>query len=301
METEVMSIEGVTRELLVRYLDTWVPAALQARRATFVQAWSAAADPTEAVEMAEAALRTVGEFADRMRGRRLAFVAVAAVGADLAARLDAVRAELHLPAELAVHTVPGDPAQRLPAALAAAGAAGAPLLAYLDGADPAPIGGAGRPAEVLLLAEAGTWPGQRDGMRTAGFPLTAGVELVDRTGARLAAFATSSVKSLEAFKNALWAVDEYAGVRYRDPGDPAGHLLDISLKPHPGPLRRELLNHLATAGPASVTDLRRFTLTDTVYRAADTAGVLTSLLAAGAVTRDPPRGRLAGDVMITLA
>lgn len=292
-----MSIEGVTRELLVRYLDTWVPGALQARRATLALAWSGPAD----VAAGEAALRTVGEFADRMRGRRLSVLAVAPDTTALAARLDAVQADLRTPAELAVHPVAGDPGERLPAALAAARAAGAPLLAYLDGPDPTPIAKAGRPAEVLLLAAAGTWPERRDAMRDAGFPLTAGVELVEGDHARLAAFATPSLKSLEAFKNALWAVDEYAGVRYRDPGDPAAHLLDISLKPHPGPLRRALLNHLAAVGRASVTDLRRFTLTETVYRAADTAGVLTSLLAAGAVTRDPQRGRLAGDVIIAPA
>jgi hypothetical protein len=119
--------------------------------------------------------------------------------------------------------------------------------------------------------------------------------------ARLLAFATSHDKSLEAFKNAMWAVDEYAGVRYRDPADPDGHLLDISLKPHPGPLRRELLAHLAATGGCTVTELRRYTLTDTVYRSADTTSALTSLLTAGAVTRDPPTGRLGGDVRITAA
>ena len=97
----------------------------------------------------------------------------------------------------------------------------------------------------------------------------------------------------------MWAVDEYAGVRYRDPGDPDGHLLDISLKPHPGPLRRELLAHLAATGGRTVTELRRFTLTDTVYRSADTTAAITSLLTAGAVTRAPEAGRLAGDVVVT--
>jgi hypothetical protein len=118
-------------------------------------------------------------------------------------------------------------------------------------------------------------------------------------GARLVTFGTTLGKSLEAFKNALWAVDEYAGVRYRDPRDPEGHLLDISLSPHPGPLRRELLAHLAAEGECSVTELRRFTLTNTVYRAADTVRVLNALLAAGAVSRSPERGRLGGDVLIS--
>ena len=97
----------------------------------------------------------------------------------------------------------------------------------------------------------------------------------------LLVFATTSGKSLEAFKDTLWAVDEYAGVRYRDPGDPERHLIDISLTPHPGPLRRELLGHLAEVGEATVTELRTFALTETVYRAADATRVLHALLTPG--------------------
>jgi len=130
--------------------------------------------------------------------------------------------------------------------------------------------------------------------------LTSGVELVQSGDSRLVAFATPSAKSLEAFKNCLWAVDEYAGVRYRDPTDPDGHLLDISLSPHPGPLRRELLAHLGTVGSASVVDLRHFTLTETIFRASDTVRVVSALLSAGAVTREPERGRLSGDVVISV-
>jgi hypothetical protein len=290
-----VSIVDVTRELLVRYLDSWAPAALHgAKRATFVQSWAGTAD----VEVAEAAVRVFAEFSDRLRGRRLAVVLVAPEVDELTARLDAVQAELGTPAELGVHAVAGDPAERLPVALKAAGAAGAPLLAYLDGS---PVGtvSIGRPAEVILVAPAGGWAGHREALRAAGYPLTAGVELVEPGSARLVAFATGSAKSLEAFKNCLWAVDEYAGVRYRDPTDPEGHLMDISLRPHPGPLRRELLAHLGAAGPASVVDLRHFTLTETIFRASDTVRVLTALLTQGAVTRDPERGRLSGDVIIS--
>ncbi len=291
-----MPIAEVTRELLVRYLDSWVPAALhKARRAAFVQAWSGPADAA----LAEAALRVFGEFTDRMRGRRLAVLLVAPDAGSLTGRLQAVQAELGTPADLAVHAVAGDPAGQLPAVLKAAGAAGAPLLAYLDGVPPDPAG-AGRPLEVLLAASAGGWATHRNGLRDAGCPLTAGVELVDGAGSRLLAFGTGSARNLEAYKDCLWAVDEYAGVRYRDPGDPDGHLMDISLRPHPGPLRRELLAHLATAGECSVTELRHFTLTETVYRASDTVRVLGALLTAGTVTRTPEPGRLSGDVVISL-
>ena len=113
------------------------------------------------------------------------------------------------------------------------------------------------------------------------------------------AFGTTSGKSLEGFKDALWAVDEFAGVRYRDPGDPDRHLIDISLAPHPGPLRRELLAHLAEAGPRTVTELKTFALTETIYRAADVTRVLNLLADSGGVRRDPDHGRLGGDVVIS--
>lgn len=295
-----MSIAGVARELLVRYLETWTPAALHAgRRATFAQAWSGPPD----VAAAEAALRVFAEFGDRLQGRRLTMVLVAPDPEPLTGRLTALQAQLGTPAELGVHAVAGDGADRLAVALRAAGAARAPLLAYVDTAAAAPVAAVadGRPAELLLVTDAGGWPARRGELREAGFTLTAGVELVDDEPARLVAFGTGSAKSLEAFKNALWAVDEYAGVRYRDPGDPTGHLLDISLRPHPGPLRRELLARLATAGACSVTELRQFTMTDTVYRPSDTTRVLTALLTAGVVTRQPERGRLGGDVLISAA
>ncbi len=295
-----MSIAGVARELLVRYLDIWVPAALHSRRATFAPTWYGPADP----DTAQAALRVFGEFADRIRGRRLTIALVAPDTTALTGRLDAMQAELGTPAELGVFGVAG--AANLPAALTAAQAAGAPLLAYVDatGGDGPELGdllaavGTGKPAEALLVLPPGDWTGRREALLAAGFTLTAGVELVEAEEVRLLAFATSSAKSLEAFKNSLWAVDEYAGVRYRDPRDPEGHLLDISLQPHPGPLRRELLAHLDAVGECSVTDLRRFTLTDTVYRAADATQALTSLLTAGGITREPEHGRLGGDVLI---
>ena len=134
-----MSIVGVTRELLVRYLDTWAPGALHgARRATFAQAWSSSppvdvADAARAdLDAAEAALRVFAEFADRLRGRRLAVVLVAPETAELTARLDAVQAQLGTPPELSAARrrrrfgrAAGHRAQ-------GAGSAGAPLLVYAE-------------------------------------------------------------------------------------------------------------------------------------------------------------------------
>jgi hypothetical protein len=54
-------------------------------------------------------------------------------------------------------------------------------------------------------------------------------------------------------------------------------------------------------GQATVTELRTFTLTETVYRAADAVRVLHALIDSGAVTRNPEHGRLGGDVVIAAA
>src|SRR4051812_20647912 len=297
-----MTVADLKREVLVRHLEAWVPAALHRRRATYVHGYADADDGV----LAEAALRVFAEQDDLVRGRELTMIVT---GEDLGAvrsRLDAVGAA---GAGLSVHLVPGRTAQTLGVAVKAAGGLRVPLLAFLDAATASEPPGpeaiaaiaAGKPADVLLTlphAAAEEVGDRRIALRDAGFPLAAAVDLVDDTGAQLLIFATGLGKSLEAFKETLWAVDEFAGVRYRDPGDPDGHLIDISLNPHPGPLRREMLRHLA-AGPATVAELRTFALTETDYRAADANRVVQSLLTAGAVRREPEHGRLGGDVLIS--
>ncbi|GAB1641956.1 hypothetical protein [Krasilnikovia sp. MM14-A1259] len=315
----------VKREVLVRHLEAWAPAALhRARRAMYVHGYADADDGLSAV----AALRVFAELSDLVRGRELTMLAVGDDTAATARRLATVQQEAGGAAGLAVHTVDGGTDERLGVALAAAGAARVPLLGFLDAtaatAPPALATVAAlataKPAEVLLAPGAlagldadaavrvfGAAPGggsvvdaYREALRGAGFPLVTAVELVPNGDeGELLIFATAAGKSLEAFKETLWAVDEYAGVRYRDPGDPERHLIDISLTPHPGPLRRELLRHLSEAGPATVTELRTFALTETVYRAADATRVLHTMLAAEEVTRRPEHGRLGGDVVIT--
>ncbi|WP_422752614.1 hypothetical protein [Micromonospora sp. WMMD708] len=288
-----MSIDAVLDGLLVRQLDHWLPGALhRSRRATLALAYAGDAGT------AEAALRVVAGFADRLRGRRLTVLVLADGGRELPARLGVV--EAGLPGDVAVHVVPGDPA-RLPVVLKAAGAAGAPLFTLVDGAAPTPkllaATTTGRPAEVLLTG-AGT--GLRPALTAAGFPLVAEVELVpaDGTPAPLVAFGTGLDRSLEAFKDALWAAAEADGVAvgYRDHG--AG-LPDGGVEPATGPLRDELLAELTRHGPRTVTELRRHALTATAYRAGDAGRALTELLDAGLVSRDPQHGRLGGDVLIS--
>jgi hypothetical protein len=290
-------IATVKRELLVRHLEAWAPAALhRGRRVTYAHGFADA----DGGESAEAAARVLVEQTDFVRGRELSMLLVGEQVDAVRERVEGVVGD----AALTVLAVSGGTDARLAVALKAAGAHRVPLLGFCDASasePPAPATvaalAAGKPAEFLLVLP----PGTAVEPYREGWPLCASVELAtgDEPG-ELLVFGTTSGKSLEGFKEALWAVDEFAGVRYRDPGDPDRHLIDISLSPHPGPLRRELLAHLARAGSATVTELRTFALTSTIYRAADATRVLHTLVDSGAVTRQPPTGRLGGDVVIGL-
>lgn len=298
-----MSVAAVKRELLVRHLEAWAPAALhRARRVVYLHGYADAGDGTAA----EAALRVLTEQADLVRGRELTMVAIGDDLSTITGRLDAVQREAGEAPGLVVHTISGGTDGRVAVALKAAGAHRVPLLGHLDAAGasepPAPATvtalSVGKPAEVIVVLA----PGVPADAYAAGWPLVTRVELA--TGeepGELLVFGTTSGKSLESFKEALWAVDEFAGVRYRDPGDPDRHLIDISLSPHPGPLRRELLAYLARVGETTVSDMRTFALTDTVYRAADATRVLHTLVDSGTIARRPELGRLGGDVVVWVA
>ncbi len=106
-------INDVVREILVRQLDAWGPAALhRSKRATFAQAYAGPPDG-----LPEAALRVFDEFTDLLRGRRLT-APVVAPSPDRAA-LDAVYQELDRPSGLDIHAVEGG-VDTLPAVLTAA-------------------------------------------------------------------------------------------------------------------------------------------------------------------------------------
>lgn len=293
-------IGAVKRELLVRHLEAWVPGALhRGRRVVYAHGYADA----DGGAAAEAALQVLCDQSDLVRGRELSMVAVGDDVGAVADRLAAVQRAADPAPGLTVHTVGGGTGARLGVALQAAGANRVPLLGCLDaGATeppaPATVAGltAGKPAEMILFLP----PGASADPYRARWPLITQVELAtgDQPG-ELLVFGATGAKSLEAFKEALWAVDEFAGVRYRDPGDPERHLIDISLQPHPGPLRREMLAHLERVGEATVTELRTFALTETVYRAADATRVLHPLIDSGVVARRPSHGRLGGDVVIS--
>src|SRR5690242_10629219 len=106
---------AVKRELLVRYLDAWLPAVLHgARRVTYADGYPGS--------HTIAALRACGEFTDRLDGRELT-MAVAepdpARRQRLAERLRQVHAELGAPAGI-----------RLDVGAALTPPAGVPTLAW---------------------------------------------------------------------------------------------------------------------------------------------------------------------------
>ena len=249
--------------MLVRYLDAWTAKALRSQRGgTYVECGGFAAD----------ALRVFGEFSDRLEGHHLELVIVGSA----------------VPPE-----VPDGLSVRVVAELGDVEAAG-PLLAHVDGADTWPLARSlarGKGHEVLVTAPAESRvvePG-------------CSVELVaDDGSARVLAFLTADTKHLATFKTELWAVDEFAGIRYRDPRDAEGTLVDISLTPQLLPLRRALLAELARRGDQTVAQLQRFTLLETIYRPEDAIGALGSAITAGEIRREPEKGRLTPRTVVGL-
>lgn len=126
-------------------------------------------------------------------------------------------------------------------------------------------------------------------------------ELVNNGGHSLyLVFATTHPKGLIKMKEAMWEVDPVTGVQYRDPADPQQQLLDIEFEPATEPLRRELLQHLGSLPEhkASVSDLRRYALYNTVYKESQVKPVLDALATRGLVAGDGADGtvRLGGTV-----
>lgn len=278
----------------MRYLDAWTPIVLRShRRATYIDASRDA--------FAAAALRVFGEFADRIAGHELDVVILRAPTESLAT----VLTELGQPPGLSLRSV-----QDL-GSLTVAG----PMLAHLDIVAGSVLDEAalwrlvdrlapGKAREVLLtLPQAG--PEQvidyRARLREAGLPQVVAVELADGRGqVQLLLFATGDAKHLSRFKDELWAADEFAGIRYRDPHDPQHTPIDISLSPQLHHLRDALLAELGLRGRCTVADLQQHTERETIYRPADTVRALTSSAGAGTITRDPEKGRMSPRTVVSL-
>ncbi|HEV3361697.1 MAG TPA: hypothetical protein VG247_33175 [Pseudonocardiaceae bacterium] len=284
---------AVTRELLVRYLDAWTPVVLRShRRATYVDG--------SRDDFAADALRVFGEFADKLAGHQLDVVILRTATESLAG----VLAGLGAPAGLSLRSVE-DAAE-----LAVAG----PMLAHIDivaGSvmDEAAVWqlvatlGPGKAREVLLIlpqADTEQVTAYRARLREAGLSCAATVELADADGqVQLLLFGTGDAKHLARFKDELWAADEFAGIRYRDPLDPEHTAVDISLNPQLHPLRAAVLGELARRGRCTVADLQQHTVRETIYRPADTVRLLTSAAAAGTIDRQPPKGRMSPRTIVS--
>ncbi len=286
---------AVKHELLVRYLDAWTPTVLHtARQIRYVEANAlAGVEPGREEGSAGAALRVFTEFADRLAGHELEMV----LAGDDEQRLDALAARLAgfdgVPPGLSIRAGGLEPFT-------------GPTFIYLDAAAAVPQGLRAlvkhRASEALLVLDGDVLDGDhRDALRHAGLTAVVHVELVDSSGAaQQLLFGTRSAKNLEKFKAELWAVDEYAGVRYRDPRDGEKELLDISDPPPIGPLRRELLA-MVRSGPRTMAELRQHTAGATVYRAEEATRAVNGLLTAGTLARDPVKGRLSAETVLSPA
>jgi hypothetical protein len=312
---------AVKHELLVRCLDAWTPAAAHGHKTIgYVEGFADRHHPVDS--SAAAAVRVFGEFADVLAGHTIIVVLAGAGETRLDAlreHLDGLLAQYAAVAGLAIRTVVGVGA--LAPVLARGPLRGAPLFGWFDHTDLTPL--AGLPStvddgEISALAAVtstvmSTVAGRKGGELILALPAGstpapalpdalawhAAVELVDEAGAaQLLRFATGSEKSLEMFKDELWALDEYAGIRYRDPIDPDRAVLDISLQPQLGPLRRAIAARVRETGGSTVADLRGWTVRETVYRAADATRALPALVASGQVVRVPGGGRLSPETRI---
>ncbi len=267
---------AVKHELLVRCLDAWAPAALHGHKRICYVSWAG-------VESAITALRVFAEFADLLERHRLTMLVPTGV----------LVPEGTIPAGVEVSTVAG--------ALTAP-PKNQPMFGWFDSAvDAAELAAVARAsgAQLLVATAPGASRSVTATLATARVPLVCRVELVDAAGqSELLIFGTSSEKALEQFKDELWALDEYAGIRLRDPSDVDGALLDISAVAHLGPLRRTLLRQVRTSGQATLGELRAWTLHETIFRSSDATRAVHAMVSAGTVSREPLAGRLSADTVL---
>jgi hypothetical protein len=136
----------------------------------------------------------------------------------------------------------------------------------------------------------------------AGFRYTLVFEMVDEGGHSLfLLFGTSHERGLHVMKDAMWKVDPFSGVRYRDPRHEGQLLLDLKLEPDTQPLQETIVDHLATSGPNTVDGLRRLALLNTVYRPEHVRTALRSLIRENRVCAASRTDRLTATTVIELS
>ena len=128
----------------------------------------------------------------------------------------------------------------------------------------------------------------RETVRNAGFDFVLDFELIDVRGQALyLVYGTKHEKGLRKMKEAMWEVDVVRGAGYRDPRDPSQETLDIQFEPSTAPLRRLIARYLEAADghAATVTQLRRFALYETVYKESQVKPVVGEMLEAGTLVK----------------
>ncbi|WP_129670233.1 three-Cys-motif partner protein TcmP [Phytoactinopolyspora endophytica] len=128
----------------------------------------------------------------------------------------------------------------------------------------------------------------RQTIQAAGFPFVLDFELVDTRGQSLfLVFGTTHPKGLTKMKEAMWEVDDIAGVGYRDPRDPSQETLAIELEPHTAPLKRLILDHLniLPGHRSPIHELRKFALYNTVFKESQAMSVVRDLVSSGLLMR----------------
>lgn len=128
----------------------------------------------------------------------------------------------------------------------------------------------------------------RDTVKSAGFSHVLDFELIDQRGHSLfLVFGTTHKKGLIKMKEAMWEVDDVAGVGYRDPRDPHQQTLAIELEPNTAPLRRLIADHLRTQPDqrSPILELREFALYNTVFKESQVMPVVREMIARNELTR----------------
>ncbi|MFK3981291.1 three-Cys-motif partner protein TcmP [Micromonospora sp. NPDC050397] len=140
-------------------------------------------------------------------------------------------------------------------------------------------------------------------LNEAGFKFVLDFELADeRNNLLYLVYGTNSDKGVEKMKDAIWAVDPYQGVGYRDPRDPNQETLPIQPLPQTGPLCRLILEYLSQLPNqrATLDELRRFVLIETIFRPGQTLRAVQRLIAEGKATGEPDGKRLTGASVIAV-
>jgi len=131
----------------------------------------------------------------------------------------------------------------------------------------------------------------RETIGRTGFDYVLDFELMDNRGQALyLVFGTTHRRGLEKMKEAMWEVDDVSGFGYRDPRDPDQEVLEIELEPQTGPLKRQILDYLATqpGSEARVEDLRDFALFRTVFKKSQVRPLLVDMVERGQLRTSAP-------------